>query len=296
VKLSNLRALVAAIDKGSLRAAARQLGLSQPALTKALRDLEIELEAPLLVRSSVGVSPTAQGKVLHAHALTIMRELTAATDQVKQLSGMMCGQLAVGAVPLAVLLLMPETLRTFTAEFPNIELRLTEELYMAQLQRLRHGDVDIAVGGIPGSLPMGEFIVEELMITTMVPVVAKNSQRARARSLSELQTARWVYTGVTNAEGYAKALFEAHDLASPKVGAVVNSTLALLSLVINGDYVGLMPQQIASNALAADFLEVIPIRERGLDLKIGAMIRKDKAVAPAVRHFLAHLHRAANQH
>ncbi len=296
MKLSNLKALVAAIDKGSLRAAARQLGVSQPALTKALRDLELELEAPLLVRSSVGVIPTAQGKVLHAHALTIMRELSAATDEVKQLSGSMTGQLAIGAVPLAVLLLMPETLRTFTVEFPNIELRLTEELYMAQLQRLRTGDVDIAVGGIPDSLSTGEFVVEELMDTTMVPVVAKNSQRARAQSLSELQNARWVYTGITQAEGYANTLFEAHQLTSPNVGAVVNSTLALLSLVTSGDYVGLMPEQIASSPLARDFLEVVQIRERGLPLKIAAMIRKDKAVAPAVRHFLAHLHRAAGQH
>ena len=55
MKISALKALVAAIEEGSLRGAARRLGTSQPALTKLVRELEIELAAPLLDRHSKGV-------------------------------------------------------------------------------------------------------------------------------------------------------------------------------------------------------------------------------------------------
>lgn len=295
MKLSVLQALVAAVEGGSLRYAAKRVGVSQPAVTKMIRELEIELSTPLLVRTTQGVLPTAQGKVLYEHAIKVSREIGAAVDQISQLSGRMTGELSIGAVPLAVMLLIPETLRTFGREFPDIRLRISEELYIAQLQRLRKGEVDVAIGGIPPGLVQGEFAIDQLLTTLMVPVVKKGSARAKAQSLQELADAKWVYTGATAAEGYANTLFGAYGLPAPPVGAVVNSTLALISIVATGDYVALMPKQIATHPLAANYLTVVPVKEQGLALSVGAIVRSDSVVSPAVRHFIAHLHRAANQ-
>lgn len=295
MKLSTLQALVAAVEDGSLRSAARRLNVSQPALTKMIRELEIELAAPLLVRTSQGVLPTAQGQVLFERAQKVAKELQAATDQISQLGGHMRGELNIGAVPVAVMLLIPEALRTFGREFPDIKLRVSEELYIAQLQRLRSGQVDIAVGGIPTGLASGEFVTEELMTTTMVVVVRKGSPRAKVTKLAQLVDAKWVYTGASTDTGYAAQLFENHGLQAPPMGAVVNSTLTLLALVGSGDYVGLLPRQIAQHPLAASYLSIVPIAEAGLALAIGAIIRSDSVVSPAIRHFIAHLHRAAHQ-
>jgi DNA-binding transcriptional LysR family regulator len=295
MKLTALQALVAAVEDGSLRGAARRLGVSQPALTKMIRELEIELAAPLLVRTSQGVLPTAQGQVLFEHARKVSRELLTATDLIRQLGGDMRGELSIGVVPVALMLLIPETLRTFGRAFPGIRLRVSEELYIAQLQRLRSGQVDIAVGGIPEGLASGEFVTEELMSTRMVVVVRKGSPLAKARRLAQLADAPWVYTGTGNDTGYARQLFESHGLAPPPVGAVVNSTLTLISLVGSGDYVGLMPQQIAQHPLAATYLRIVPTAEAGLPLRVGAIVRSNSVVSPAVRQFIAHLHRAAHQ-
>ena len=173
MKLATLRALIATIDEGSLRSAAKRLQLSQPAMTKMVRELEVELSTTLLVRTSKGVVPTAQGKALYARALTVCKELGTAVDEISQLGGQMVGTLHIGAVPLAVMLLVPETLRTFGREFPDIQLRVSEELYQAQMQRLRAGHVDIAVSGIPTGLSSGEFLVEPLLQTSMVVVVRR---------------------------------------------------------------------------------------------------------------------------
>jgi len=295
MKLSSLKALVAAVDEGSLRAAARRLAVSQPALTKMIRELERELGTTLVIRSTTGIVPTAQGKVLYDRACTVDRELVQAVDQIRQLDGQMTGELKIGAVPLAVLLLIPETLRSFNQEFPGIRLCVSEELYLAQLTRLRKGEVDVAVGPVPDGLPQGEITAETLMPISMVVVVRKGNPLAKVRHLHELADAPWVYTGAAVESGYARLLFERHGLAPPPTGAVVNSTLGLLALITGGDFVGLMPWQIAMHPLAQQYMCPVPVREGPLQLTIGAMVRAETSVAPAVRHFVNHLHRAASQ-
>lgn len=294
MKLSSLKAFVATIEEGSLRGAARRLGVSQPALTKMVREMERELATSLLARSTTGVVATAQGMVLYDSAVATERELGRAVDQIRQLSGSMVGELNIGAVPVAVMLLIPETLRTFGREFPEIQLRVSEELYIEQLTRLRKGEVDVAIGPLPEGLPHGEFVVEPLMPVSMVVVVRRGSPLARAKSLVDLADAKWVFTGAAADAGYAKTLFLRHGLPAPRAGALVNSTLGLVSIIASGDFVGLLPQQIAVHPMATDYLAVVPTREGPLQATIAAMVKSESMLQPATRHFIAHLHRAAH--
>jgi DNA-binding transcriptional LysR family regulator len=80
-----------------------------------------------------------------------------------------------------------------------------------------------------------------------VLVLAGTAELACARRLSELSQASWVYTGTSAQTGYATRLFESHGLNAPPVGAMVNSTLALLALLGSGDQLGLMPEQIIAH-------------------------------------------------
>lgn len=294
MKLNTLKALVMAVEEGSLRAAARRLQISQPALSKMVRELELELAAPLLQRSSRGVEPTAEGKVLYERAVRACRELNAAVDEIQQLGGHMVGSLHIGAVPLAVMLLIPEMLRTFVPAFPDIRLRISEELYVAQLEKLRTGDMDVIVGGIPDDLALGEFFAEPLLQTCMVPTARKGSAWLAATALSDLQQAPWVYTGADFGMGYARTLFEKHGLPFPTRGATVNSTLAMLSLVSASDYVALMPRQIACQPLFSQFISIIDIQEQGLPLHVGAILRPESVLQPLMRQLISHLHRAAH--
>lgn len=293
MKLSALQALVAAIEEGSFRGAARRLGVSQPALTKTLRELELELATTLVERSTRGVTPTLQGKVLYERALNVERELTAATDAINQMGGNMIGALSVSAVPLAVLLLVPEAARTFGRDFPGVKLRIVEELFMAHLPRLRRREVDVAIGGIPADLASGEYGIEPLLSTSMVPVVRRGHPLAAATSLAELGQFGWIYTGVASDTGYATALFAQHQLPPPPAAASVTSTLALLAMLGSSDFIGLLPEQLTAHPIATQFVVAPPVVEAGLPLQIGAIARHESLVLPSVRHFIAHLHRAA---
>lgn len=293
MKLSALNAFVAAVEGGSLRAGSRRSGVSQPAMTKMMRELELELATVLLQRSTKGVAVTAPGAVLYEHACRALRELSNATEKIEQFGGRMVGELSIGAVPIAVALLIPEIMRTFCREFPDIRLSVREEMYIAQLTNLRMGEVDIAIGPIPDNLPPGEFHTESLMSVSMVVVAGKSNPLSRARSLSQLGDARWVYTSESGMASYAQILFKRHNLPAPEPAAMVNSTLGLVALVGSGDYIGLMPVQMASHPVAAALLTVLPLSEESLKLPLGVMARSDAMLKPAVKHFLRHLHRAA---
>ena len=78
------------------------------------------------------------------------------------------------------------------------------------------------------------------------------------------------------------------------MGAMVNSTLALMALLGSGDLIGLMPEQIVAQPMGQDIVRV-PLEEPGLPLTVGAIIRSGSVVSPAIRQFIAHLHRAAHQ-
>ncbi len=82
MRLSQIRDFVAVVESGGIRAAARKLGVSQPAITRSVRSLEAELHAPLLRRTPTGVVPTTPGRALFARARAAQAELRKAEEEV----------------------------------------------------------------------------------------------------------------------------------------------------------------------------------------------------------------------
>lgn len=294
MKLHALHAFVTAIDSGSLRKAATVLRTSQPAITKLVRELEKNVGAALLIRKSQGVMPTESGRVLYEHARQALRTLNIAQGQIQQMAGVMRGEIIVSAVPVAMMLLIPEAVRSFTRAHPDMMLHLSETLYVEPLQQLRAGEVDVVVGGVPQTLANGEFRFEPLMRTRMVAVADKNSPYAQARNLSDLQHAPWIFTGNSPQTGYAAQMFNAHGLPAPPVGAMVNSTLTLMSLLGSGHLVGLMPEQLLAHPMLDGQLTPLRIEQQGFELNVGAMVRNESAQRPAIQKFINHLLRAAH--
>lgn len=296
IKSSWLTAFVAAVEQRSIRGAASHLGVSQPAITRLVHDLERDIGAPLLTRSSGGVIPTAQGQVLYEHARIAMRELVAARAEIGRINGQAAGEISIAAVPLAVMF-VPQAMRTFRECFPGTQIRLREELYMERMRLLREGRVDIAVGPIPSDLSTSEFESEEMLVAEMAVVVGRGHRLARATSLRDVAPGRWVYTSaVLGEEDYAHTLFAMNGIQPPAPAAIVNSTLALLSLVAQGDYVALMPRRMAEHPAVAHALCVVQLVEGFLSLPVGSITLRRASVKESVKQFIAHLRIAAGVH
>lgn len=113
MKLHQLQALVASAEAGSIRGAARTLGLSQAAITRALRELEAAERLPLLVRAPEGIGFTEYGKALLTHAKLVLKQLEQAHDDLARMRGRVDGRLSIGVTPWLALTFLAETVLRF---------------------------------------------------------------------------------------------------------------------------------------------------------------------------------------
>jgi len=123
------------------RRAAETLAIAQPALSRAVAQLETTLDADLLNRTRRGVEITPAGRLLLERIEPILRQLAAIPEDLQALAGGQVGQVRVAFTGLAMATVLPRILREFHARHPGIRLELTESPTSAQLAALQSGDL-----------------------------------------------------------------------------------------------------------------------------------------------------------
>ena len=121
MKLQQLQVLVAVVEQGGIRAAARALHLSQAAVTKSMRLLEEEAGVPLLLRRSRGVDLTEAGARLLARARVITRQVALARDDLRQAAGEDAGSVRLGVTPFVTLSGLGEAFRWFRQRYQDVQ-------------------------------------------------------------------------------------------------------------------------------------------------------------------------------
>ncbi len=149
MELRNIEYFLAVAAEGSMRAAAKKLGLTQPALTKAMRRLEDEAGVSLFDRRSRGVSLTVYGQCFLRHARNIRAGMADAECEIQALRNGTSGLVRVGAGPAWQTRVLPEAIARFRADRPDVQLLVvggTDDLLKAEL---RKGALDLAVAAMP---------------------------------------------------------------------------------------------------------------------------------------------------
>jgi len=134
------------VDAGSLSLAAEKLGLTQPALSKSLRQLEQRVGAPLLQRSKSGSSPTALGRLLAVQGETIISSTRRAEMQVEDWNHASIGNLVIGAPPTIAAYLMPSVIADFLASRPHVTMRVEVSPLAGLHEKLATNQMDMYVG------------------------------------------------------------------------------------------------------------------------------------------------------
>ena len=143
--LKQLEYFVRVAELGSFTRAAMALNVAQPALSRQVRLLEVELRQNLLVRNGRGATPTEAGKLLLAHGRGILHQVERAREELGRVRGALAGRVAIGLPPsLARVLTVPLT-RAFRAQLPQASLSISEGLSMVMHESLVTGRLDIAV-------------------------------------------------------------------------------------------------------------------------------------------------------
>ena len=169
--LRQLEYFVRVAELGSFTRAAHALQIAQPALSRQVRQLEVELRQTLLLRNGRGASPTEAGKALMDHARGILHQVDRAREELGRLRGGLAGRVAIGLPPsLARVLTVPLT-RAFRRELPEAHLSITEGLSTSMQEGLIQGRLDLAV--LYNAAPVPELDAQALFDEELVLVQAR---------------------------------------------------------------------------------------------------------------------------
>lgn len=260
MKIQHLQLLLKLSEAGSLRAAAQQMHVTQPALTKALRQLEDEFGVQLVLRSAKGVRLTPVGEMLAARAASVMREIERAREEVRWHSQPTSGEVNVGVSPVAGVLLIPGTVARFNARWPQLRLHLVDTLYPRSLVQVRSGELDIVVGPIPGEGLGRDVTARPLMATQDVIVARQDHPLVQSRRLEQLANASWVLTGPTGGPGDPRHLqLESRGLPPARIQLTCESFSMLPALLPTLDCVAVMPRAFVERYGQRMGLKALPI-------------------------------------
>ena len=293
MKLNHLRDVLAIAERGSLRAAARSLGLAQPALSRSVRELERELGVALFERSARGVTLTESGKRFLGRAKAVRSELRRAHEELDQLRGRGHGRVAMCLSTVAHIALLAPALGPFRQRYPQVHLDVHDGLYPSAEPALKDGSLDCYIGPPPEALP-SEFAAEKLFDNTRVILCRKGHPLRNARSLRELAKAEWISTSLTyDAHAEIGPLFAQHGLPAPRFVMQAHSALTFIVAVAYCDLLTMVPVQWLEFPLTRDVLQKIDVREPLSAPPICIIQRAGLPLTPAAEYFCDMVRRAA---
>ena len=242
MRLQQLQLLLTLARTGSMRASAVAMNVTQPALTKALKQLEEEFGATLVLRSPKGVRLAPAGEMLAARAATVVRELERAREELSALTHNTLTTLNVGISPAAALMLAANTISAFQSRWPEVRIRLVDALYPRALEQLRSGELDLALGPLPPAGIGRDLQARALMDSPSVIVAKQGHPLADARMLDQLVGARWLLSGPRLGPGDPLHLgFAQRGQPEPQVVVECESFSTLLAVLPSMDTLAIVP-------------------------------------------------------
>lgn len=286
MKLTQMRDMVAVVERGSLRAAARHLDLAQPALTRSIGALERELGVTLFEREARGMVLTPAGKLFHRRASAVINEVRRAREDFDQTDGDMLGTITVGLSIMPHMGMLPEALPVFRRRYPLVRLKIIEGLYPAMEAGLQDGSIDFYLGATPRGEPAGGLVAETLLKNTRTVIGRRGHPLAGAKSIKELAGAEWATTTLDfNAATDLNELFAKHRMPPPVITLQTHSALSVMVALSSCDLLAILPAQWNEFPLTRDVLQVINIREKLPAPDIVLIRRPDLPLTPAADHF-----------
>lgn len=283
MRLPTLQALVLIEELGSIRAAAQSMSLTQPALTAAIQQLEAELKAPLLVRSKKGVTFTHFGQAFLRHAKLMVAQSRRAQDEMAQLRGHWEGTIKMAVSPAIGLGLLPQALRQFTLQHPEVKVHCRDGLYPSIAPVIRDGTLDFALTPVHRVDLESDLVAEPLYSSQVVIVSGVSHPLSRADRLAQLQDCAWVLSSPSRGPGAViEEAFQTHGLGMPRVTMLCESFLALPAVVAASDqWVTTMPRILFENSPFKDQLCIVPIKDTLPSPLICTVRRHDLPLTPA---------------
>ena len=267
--LKQIEYFVRVAELGGFTRAAAALGVAQPALSRQVRLLEVELRQSLLARDGRGAVPTEAGRLLLAHGRGILHQVERAREELGRVRGALAGRVAIGLPPsLARMLAVPLT-RAFRSRMPEATLSISEGLSTAMQESLVNGRLDIAV--LYNARPSTELDIQPLQQEDLFLVQPRSGTRRDAASPITLKALADLPLVIPSRPNAIRMQVESEMAAigcRPRVALEIDGVSAILDLVADGAGSAVLSRNaVASSVKPAQFL-LRAIRNPGLRTQI----------------------------
>ena len=235
--LKQIEYFVQVAELGSFTRAASVLRIAQPALSRQVRTLEVELRQNLLDRNGRGVTLTDAGQRLLAHGRGILQQVQRAKLDLEEQRGAPVGRLALGVPPSVGRMLTAPLVHGFRRQFPRASLTMVEGLSTYVLEWLVQGRIDCAVvyNAAPSPALNLTPVLDERLFLLGATDKAKGKARMRSASLRDVAARELVIPSRPHA---IRMLLETQLAAAglkPRIGLEIESVPAILDLVEHGE-------------------------------------------------------------
>lgn len=286
--IRNFRSILAVMESGSLTAAARQLGVSQPALTKSIQRLETQIGVPLFTREAKGMRPTAYAESLCEFARATCIGMEQSIKEIEALKSGTSGFVTIGGPPLIAAHLFPEIIVRTTNAYPNLRVRIIEQIDDL-FSSLLEGKFDLLAATVTSEAPRAG-LHHMWMFDDYLVVVAKPGHpvtRLKSPRAKDIAGFRWVFSNAGNLHRKRlEKFFDSENVPLPRPVAETSAPELIRSIVVQTDCIALMAKMGAQADLDAGILEHVEINSPFMLRSIGLLWRSTHALSPAAKRVI----------
>jgi LysR family transcriptional regulator, nitrogen assimilation regulatory protein len=260
--LKQIEYFVRVAELGSFTRASALLGIAQPALSRQVRLLEVELRQNLLLRNGRGATPTEAGKLLLEHGRGILHQVERTREDLGRVRGALAGRVAVGMPTSVAKVLTVPLIRAFQQRMPEASLSISEGLSVAMHESLTIGRLDIALLYNPLPAPdieLAELLQEDLVLVQHESPRCKSSKASKAISLRELAGVPLIIPTRPNA---LRTLVETELSAAGQRATIaleIDGVAAMLDLVADDAGAAILPANAVRTAAHPEHYSMRPI-------------------------------------
>ena len=282
-KPRHLQLLVALDEIRHLGKVATSISVTQPAVSKALAELERGLGLKLFERTARGVYPTAYGECMIRHARAMLSELAQARDELRGLVTGSSGSIRVGVLATAALELLPRSLARFKAERPSMTVLVSEGTVEILLPELLLGNLDLIVGRLPGARVAHGLGEKTLMEEGVSLVAGRNHPLARRKRLrwSDLTLYPWVLPPVnTLLREPLERAFEDHGLPMPANRIETLSVHVIRAYLHHTNAIAALAADVSGYYESLGLLAILSLELPKLVRPVGIMWNRQRPITP----------------
>ena len=301
MEIRQLKRFLAVIEHGSLSAAAKQLGLTQQAVSTSISKLETDIDLRLFERSPGGITrPTPYGRALVRHARSQIAAIDRAEQELHAIHDATGGTITIGIGEAFASEITALAVSRLHSMRPEIRINLIEGYSELLLERLREGEFDFVAGGTGGIHPPDD-LAHELLYSSNDVVVARSEHPLAGRTnleLKDLQEFTWLvpYSRTSDLTVIVDT-FVAERLDPPKRIIGTDAYMAGMHLMLTSDFLfmttpGLIGRQFGGNA---SLLEVLDIDRPTVRRHAHLIYSADRPMSPAAAVLLQEVRDACEE-